>query len=148
MYLMFIRVFMQFAISTATIVSGAVAERVKFVAYGLYALFLTIWVYPVLTHWVWSTSGWASTTRASGSLFIGSGVYDTVGSGAVHMVGGVAGLAGIPYICFFTGMVKHPYLTQVVHSRFNKDGTKLHCTATCLVKHAGTYVYPRINMRR
>lgn len=83
-----------FAISTATIVSGAVAERVKFVAYGLYALFLTIWVYPVLTHWVWSTSGWASTTRASGSLFIGSGVYDTVGSGAVHMVGGVAGLAG------------------------------------------------------
>lgn len=85
---------MQFAISTATIVSGAVAERVKFVAYGMYALFLTIWVYPVLTHWVWSTSGWASTTRASGSLFIGSGVYDTVGSGAVHMVGGVAGLAG------------------------------------------------------
>lgn len=85
---------LQFAISTATIVSGAVAERVKFVAYGLYALFLTIWVYPVLSHWVWSASGWASTTRASGSLLIGSGAYDTVGSGAVHMVGGVAGLAG------------------------------------------------------
>lgn len=83
-----------FAVSTATIVSGAVAERVKFVAYGLYALFLTIWVYPVLTHWVWTTSGWASTTRTTGSLFIGSGVYDTVGSGAVHAVGGWAGLAG------------------------------------------------------
>ncbi|CAK0739452.1 hypothetical protein CVIRNUC_001167 [Coccomyxa viridis] len=85
-----------FAISTATIVSGAVAERVKFIAYALYAFFLTAWVYPVLTHWVWTTSGWASPTRLAslGPLFIGSGVYDTVGSGAVHMMGGVAGLAG------------------------------------------------------
>ena len=74
---------MQFAISTATIVSGAVAERVKFIAYALYAFFLTAWVYPVLTHWVWTTSGWASPTRLAslGPLFIGSGVYDTVGSG-------------------------------------------------------------------
>ena len=73
----------QFAISTATIVSGAVAERVKFIAYALYAFFLTAWVYPVLTHWVWTTSGWASPTRLAslGPLFIGSGVYDTVGSG-------------------------------------------------------------------
>ncbi|KAK9856422.1 hypothetical protein WJX84_011279 [Apatococcus fuscideae] len=83
-----------FAISTATIVSGAVAERVKFIAYGLYALFLTIWVYPVLSHWVWSPAGWASTTRQNGPLLLGSGAYDTVGSGAVHMCGGVAGLAG------------------------------------------------------
>jgi hypothetical protein len=36
----------QFAISTATIVSGAVAERVKFISYALYAFFLTAWVYP------------------------------------------------------------------------------------------------------
>nr|AEJ07736.1 ammonium transporter 1.2 [Asterochloris sp. Armaleo 7/29/2003] len=83
-----------FAISTATIVSGAVAERVRFMAYGMYALFLTAWVYPVLSHWVWSPTGWASTTRADGPLLFGSGAYDTVGSGAVHMVGGVAGLAG------------------------------------------------------
>ena len=60
-----------------------------------YALFLTIWVYPVLTHWVWSASGWASPTRTTGGLLIGSGAYDTVGSGAVHAVGGWAGLAGI-----------------------------------------------------
>lgn len=60
----------------------------------MYALFLTAWVYPVLSHWVWSPTGWASTTRADGPLLFGSGAYDTVGSGAVHMVGGVAGLAG------------------------------------------------------
>jgi len=59
-----------------------------------YALFLTIWVYPVLTHWLWSSSGWASATRTTGPLLIGSGAYDTVGSGAVHAVGGWAGLAG------------------------------------------------------
>ena len=59
-----------------------------------YALFLTIWVYPVLTHWLWSASGWASATRTTGPLLIGSGAYDTVGSGAVHAVGGWAGLAG------------------------------------------------------
>ena len=61
-----------------------------------YALFLTIWVYPVLTHWLWSASGWASATRTTGPLLIGSGAYDTVGSGAVHAVGGWAGLAGKP----------------------------------------------------
>ena len=60
----------------------------------MYALFLTAWVYPVLSHWVWSPTGWASTTRTDGALLFGSGAYDTVGSGAVHMVGGVAGLAG------------------------------------------------------
>ena len=40
-------------------------------------------VYPVLTHWVWTTSGWASPTRiaSQGPLLFGSGVYDTVGSG-------------------------------------------------------------------
>ena len=48
----------------------------------------------VLTHWVWSPTGWASPTRVDGPLLLGAGAYDTVGSGAVHMVGGVAGLAG------------------------------------------------------
>ncbi|CAL8463541.1 g3075 [Coccomyxa elongata] len=85
-----------FAISTATIVSGAVAERIQFISYAMYAFFICAWVYPVLSHWVWTASGWASPTRLTtlGPLLFGSGVYDTVGSGAVHMVGGVAGLAG------------------------------------------------------
>ena len=74
---------MQFAISTATIVSGAVAERIQFIAYALYAFFICAWVYPVLSHWCWTASGWASPTRALslGPLLFGSGVYDTVGSG-------------------------------------------------------------------
>ena len=50
--------------------------------------------WQVLTHWVWSPTGWASPTRADGPLLLGSGALDTVGSGAVHMVGGLAGLAG------------------------------------------------------
>ena len=61
--------------------SGAVAERIQFVAYAAYAFFLCAWVYPVLTHWVWSPSGWASPTRTTGPLLFGSGAYDTVGSG-------------------------------------------------------------------
>lgn len=51
----------------------------------------------VLTHWVWSPTGWASPTRVDGPLLFGSGAYDTVGSGAVHMVGGVAGGVGQPH---------------------------------------------------
>jgi ammonia channel protein AmtB len=39
-------------------------------------------------------AGWASTTRVTGPLFLGTGVYDTVGSGAVHMCGGVAAFMG------------------------------------------------------
>ncbi len=39
-------------------------------------------------------TGWISTTRTTGPLFLGTGAYDTVGSGAVHMLGGVAALTG------------------------------------------------------
>lgn len=68
--------------------SGSVAERLKFEAYCLYSFFLTSWVYPVLSHWVWSPAGWASPLRSPsvGSLFLGVGVYDTVGSGAGALV--------------------------------------------------------------
>lgn len=85
-----------FAATAATIVSGSVAERCKFEAYLAYAFFLTAWVYPVVVHWVWSGSGWASAARAPevGPLLFKSGVIDFAGSGAVHLVGGMAGLIG------------------------------------------------------
>ncbi|GJN27072.1 hypothetical protein PR202_gb15058 [Eleusine coracana subsp. coracana] len=85
-----------FAIAAAGITSGSIAERTQFVAYLIYSAFLTGFVYPVVSHWIWSADGWASAFRAptSGSLLFGSGVIDFAGSGVVHMVGGIAGLWG------------------------------------------------------
>ncbi|XP_028773454.1 ammonium transporter 1 member 1 [Neltuma alba] len=82
-----------FAIAAAGITSGSIAERTQFVAYLIYSSFLTGFVYPVVSHWVWSSDGWANATGHSDLLF-GSGAIDFAGSGVVHMVGGVAGLWG------------------------------------------------------
>merc|ERR1712151_1302256 len=68
-----------FAGTTATIVSGAVAERCQFRAYLIYSFALAGFIYPVASHWIWDSSG-----------FLNGRVYDFAGGGAVHMVGGVA----------------------------------------------------------
>ena len=68
-----------FAGTTATIVSGAVAERCQFRAYLVYSFALAGFIYPVCSHWIWDSSG-----------FLNGKVYDFAGGGAVHMVGGVA----------------------------------------------------------
>ncbi len=82
-----------FAIAAAGITSGSIAERTQFVAYLIYSSFLTGFVYPIVSHWFWSSDGWASATKSQDLLF-GSGVVDFAGSGVVHMVGGIAGLWG------------------------------------------------------
>ncbi|KAL5712111.1 Ammonium transporter 1 member 1 [Ranunculus cassubicifolius] len=82
-----------FAIAAAGITSGSIAERTQFVAYLIYSSVLTGFVYPVVSHWFWSSEGWASPTHTDNLLF-GSGVIDFAGSGVVHLVGGVAGLWG------------------------------------------------------
>ncbi|XP_047316505.1 ammonium transporter 1 member 1-like [Impatiens glandulifera] len=82
-----------FAIAAAGITSGSIAERTQFVAYLIYSSFLTGFVYPVVSHWFWSSNGWASASKTDNLLF-GSGVIDFAGSGVVHMVGGIAGLYG------------------------------------------------------
>ncbi|KAJ8749760.1 hypothetical protein K2173_012311 [Erythroxylum novogranatense] len=81
-----------FAIAVAGITSGSVAERTQFSAYLVFSFFLTGFVYPVVAHWVWSSSGWLSCS-SSDRLF-GSGAIDFAGSGVVHLVGGLAGLWG------------------------------------------------------
>jgi Amt family ammonium transporter len=78
---------MVFAATAATIVSGAVAERLKFQAYLGYAAAICLLIYPVFGHWAWG-GGWLS------GLPFGIGFADFAGSGAVHAVGGFVGLAG------------------------------------------------------
>ena len=73
-----------FAATAATIVSGAVAGRVKFVSYLIYTPFITGVIYPVVSHWVWDSRGWLAEL----------GFADFAGSLVVHAVGGFAGLAG------------------------------------------------------
>lgn len=81
-----------FAIAVAGITNGSIAERTQFSAYLVFSFFLTGFVYPVVVHWVWSSSGWLS--PSSSSLLFGSGAIDFAGSGVVHLVGGMAGLWG------------------------------------------------------
>jgi Amt family ammonium transporter len=73
-----------FAGTAATIVSGCVAERVKYLSFILFSLLLVGIAYPITGHWIWG-GGWLAQR----------GFFDFAGSTVVHTVGGVAGLAGI-----------------------------------------------------
>jgi len=75
-----------FCTAAATIVSGAVAERVQGPTYASYAFVMTSLIYPVIIHWGW----WGGFL---GDI-LGVGVMDFAGSGLVHLTGGVSGLAG------------------------------------------------------
>ena len=72
-----------FCATTATIVSGSMAERTKFSAYCIYSAVISLVVYPIEAHWIWG-GGWLSQI----------GFHDYAGSCAIHMVGGVAALVG------------------------------------------------------
>ena len=73
-----------FAGTAATIVSGAVAERIKYIAFILFSFVLVAVMYPITGHWIWG-GGWLA----------GLGVWDFAGSTVVHSVGGWAALAGV-----------------------------------------------------
>ncbi len=75
----------------ATIPTGALAERWKWSAFLVYGFFMSMVAYPLFTSWVWG-GGWLSQLGAR--LGLGHGHVDFAGSSVVHMVGGVAGLAG------------------------------------------------------
>lgn len=76
-----------FCATTATIVSGAMAERTKFSAYCIYSAVISLVVYPVQAHWIWG-GGWLSKL----------GFHDYAGSCAIHMVGGIAALVGAIFL--------------------------------------------------
>ena len=72
-----------FCATSATIVSGAMAERTKFASYCVYSALISLIVYPISGHWIWG-GGWLAQM----------GFHDFAGSTAVHMVGGVAAFIG------------------------------------------------------
>ena len=73
-----------FAGTAATIVSGAVAERIKYLSFIVFSFLLVAFVYPITGHWIWG-GGWLAT----------AGMWDFAGSTVVHSVGGWAALAGV-----------------------------------------------------
>jgi len=81
-----------FAATSATIVSGAVAERFLFKAYALYTAVITGFLYPIVAHWVWSNDGWASPCLLQGNRLFDSGAVDYAGALVVHVTGGLAAL--------------------------------------------------------
>jgi len=88
-----------FAGAAATIVAGAVAERMKFKAYLAYSFIITAFIYPVVGHWVWG-GGWLAEL----------GFHDFAGSTVVHALGGVTALVGA-------------WMLGPRIGRFEKDGT-------------------------
>lgn len=74
---------MVFCATTATIVSGAMAERTKFISYCVYSVIISAVVYPIEAHWIWG-GGWLSQL----------GFVDFAGSTAIHMVGGISAFIG------------------------------------------------------
>lgn len=72
-----------FCATTATIVSGAMAERTKFLSYCIYSAVISAFIYPIEAHWIWG-GGWLAR----------QGFHDFAGSCAIHMVGGICALIG------------------------------------------------------
>ena len=72
-----------FCATTATIVSGAMAERTKFLSYCIYSAVISALIYPIEAHWIWG-GGWLAQM----------GFHDFAGSCAIHMVGGISALIG------------------------------------------------------
>ena len=89
-----------FAMALASIVSGAVAERMKFFPYMIYTFIAAAFIYPIAGHWVWSSSGWLAQM----------GMKDFAGSAVVHAVGGWSALAAV--------LVLGPR-----RGKFNEDGS-------------------------
>ena len=98
---------MVFMDTAATIPTGSMAERLKFVGFCLMGLWVSMFIYPLVGNWVWGGGWLANLGRTVG---FGNGAVDFAGSGVVHMIGGSIALAG--------AIVIGPRI-----GRFNKDGS-------------------------
>lgn len=95
-----------FCATAATIVSGAIAERIHYLAYCVVTVFISLIIYPVFGHWAWNGADGIS----AGGWLVNKGFVDFAGSSVVHSVGGWVSLAALLIIGPRTG-------------RFNEDGT-------------------------
>lgn len=76
-----------FCATTATIVSGAMAERTKFLTYCIYSAVISGIIYPIEAHWTWG-----------GGFLVNMGFHDYAGSNCIHMVGGICALVGAAFL--------------------------------------------------
>jgi Amt family ammonium transporter len=98
---------MVFMDTAATIPTGSMAERLKFVGFVVMSLWVSMFIYPLVAGWIWG-GGWLQNLGRIAGL--GNGAVDFAGSGPVHMIGGCVALAG--------AMVIGPRI-----GKFNKDGS-------------------------
>jgi ammonium transporter, Amt family len=89
-----------FAGAAATILAGAVAERIRFSAYCVATVVITGFIYPVVGHWIWAEGGWLNRL----------GMLDFAGSTVVHTVGGICALVGA-------------WMVGARAGKYNSDGT-------------------------
>ena len=75
---------LMFCATASTIVSGAMAERTRFLSYCIYTVIISLFVYPIEAGWVWNSKGW----------LVNLGFHDFAGSAAIHTVGGLTALIG------------------------------------------------------
>jgi Amt family ammonium transporter len=81
-----------FSAASATIVAGTLAERCQMSAYLCYSLVLAGFVYPIVSHAIWSSHGFLTSYKDYEHKLFGSGVVDFAGGGVVHLVGGSTAL--------------------------------------------------------
>ncbi|OHB43960.1 MAG: ammonia permease [Planctomycetes bacterium GWC2_45_44] len=88
--------------TAATIVSGAVAERIKYISFIVFSFAMAMFIYPIVGHWVWG-GGWLAKM----------GMFDFAGSTVVHSIGGWAALAGIIVLGPRIGKFDHGHIKAI-----------------------------------
>ena len=113
-----------FCATTATIVSGAMAERTKFYLYCIYSAVISALIYPIEAHWIWG-GGWLSQM----------GFHDFAGSCAIHMVGGLSALIGAKFLGPRIGKFtkdKDGNITKVNASQKEQQDGNIYRTCKCI----------------